>query len=230
MPSHPRTLPILAVAAITAFPVSLAAEDALPGPAAFAAADTVVSLLTPRPDDEIQADIRAAQEVTLDAGRDRAAAELARADARARKEVAEDRADALDSEKNRLENLRDRAQDDAARDEFERQKRDVEWEKELEERRKRLFEADEELAEAERDLAQALERQAQADTELYRRELQLGMAGDIERPAVERRVLEAWKTAMERAEDVASRQKRVIERQITVLDRARQIREHGSER
>ena len=189
-------------------------------------ADTIITLLSARAEEDVQADIRAAQEVTLDAGRARALAELDKADAKARKEMQEERIDALEEDKKRIENLRDQTQDEAARAEFERQKDDLERRKDLEEKWKRLFEAEESLAESERELARALERQAQADTEFYRRELQFVLAGASAQPEVERRVLEAWKTAMERAEDVASRRKRVIERQISVLDRAKDIREH----
>lgn len=224
-------LTIGAALAFAASPVQSMSVDGVRSPidtyALGASADTIVLLLTPRAEEEIQDDILAAQAATLAASQDRALAELARADAKTRVEIAKDQIEFLENEKDRLENLRDRTEDSAARNEFERQKNEIERQKDAQDRRKRLFEASEDLAEAERELAEELERQAQADTELYRRELQLSIAPESALPEVERRVLEAWKTAMERAENVASRRKRVIERQMTVLDRAKDIRENG---
>ncbi len=196
-------------------------------PAGIASADTIVFLLEARDRDDVNEDLRRAEQMAVDAGRDRARSEFTRAEARIQVDVMDQEMKFVDEERRRLEQERNRSTDEAVRRDIENERRSLEDKKESLERRKRFFEAEADLANAVRELAESRERLARANMELYRRELQLTVTTDAGRPEVEKELLEARKTALERAEDATNREKRVVERQLTVLDRAKDIRENG---
>ena len=229
------TIPRRFIASVSplAFALGLAA---LPAPAHAATsssgslavpADTVVFLLEPRTEEQIQGDMEAAQELLVGSAREGAMAELRRAESRARVQATESQIKSTQDELKRVDNLRKNAEDDAVKRTYQVQKEELEQERESLQRRKRLFEADENLGEASKNLSDAQERYAQASMELHRRELQLSLSSDAGRPDAEMTVLEAWKRWAERARDMANRERQVVERQIRVLERAEEIREKG---
>ena len=80
------TLSVLGLA--IAVPCSAAKDDEAAA-RAVAVADTIVLLLEPRAEEQIQLDMEAAQQMVIDAARDRAIAELRRSEGEARIKLAE---------------------------------------------------------------------------------------------------------------------------------------------
>jgi hypothetical protein len=175
-------------------------------------ADTVVAAVVARPEALIRTDLQLANTVLERSEQQRPEAQAAVSTARARLEIRKKEIELVEKQ---IE-LAKKEKNDADRARYERDKAALE-------RRKRLVETEIELAEAQVQLTEGRRDLARAEIQALERELELGIAQASLSESVQRKLLEALDRVGTRREELGKREKRLVEKQVKVLDAAREV-------